>query len=263
MPIELAAATRAKSQADEDLKRFLDIDKPEAVRNVHFTVKQSVEYLEYAKEELRQLEKMYRSKDLTEETEEIILRRQRFQVDSREHFLKEAELSRDQKLKIDLPRQEERVRENASKQAIDLEKARSLAPLTLSQKRLAAAKLKHDHSRSVAKLADLREDRESMVVRAPSDGLVYFGRCDRGQWPAATAMAQKLQKGGVIAPDEVFVTIVEVRPIDIRTTVEEKDLLALTAPGMVNALVTPTVDPEHRLRARLSSVLPVPRARQV
>ena len=128
LPIELAAATRARSQADEDLKRFLELDKPEAVRSVHFTVKQSGEYLEYAKEELRQLEKMYRSKDLTEETEEIILRRQRFQVDSREHFLKEAELLRDQKLKIDLPRQEERLRENAVKQAIDLEKARSLSP---------------------------------------------------------------------------------------------------------------------------------------
>ena len=71
-------------------------------------VKSSREYLDYTKEELRQLEKMYRSKDLTEETEEIILRRQRFQVESREQYLKEAELQRDQKLKVDLPRQEER-----------------------------------------------------------------------------------------------------------------------------------------------------------
>ena len=90
MPVDLAAATRAKTQADEDLKRFFDIEKPDAERTAHFMVKQSGEYLDYAKEELRQLEKMYRSKDLTEETEEIILRRQRFQVDSREHYLKEA-----------------------------------------------------------------------------------------------------------------------------------------------------------------------------
>jgi len=230
LPVDLAAAMRAKTQADEDLKRFFDIDKPDAERTVHFTVKQSVEYLEYAKEELRQLEKMYRSKDLTEETEEIILRRQRFQVDAREHYLKEAELKRDQKLKVDLPRQEERVRENAIKQAIDLEKARTLSPLNLNQKRLTAAKLKHDHSKSVAKLADLRQDREAMTVHAPADGLVYFGRCDRGHWPAAGATGQKLQKGGIIAPDEVFITVVAVRPIDIRATVDEKDLLAMIQP---------------------------------
>jgi HlyD family secretion protein len=259
LPVDLAAATRAKTQADEDLKRFFDIEKPGAERTAHFMVKQSSEYLEYAKEELRQLEKMYRSKDLTEETEEIILRRQRFQVDSREHYLKEAVLQRDQKLKVDLPRQEDRVRESAIKQAIDLEKARSLAPLNLNQKRLTAAKLKHDYSKSVERLADLRQDREAMVVHSPSDGLVYFGRCDRGHWPAAGATAQKLQKGGIIAPDEVFITVVAVRPIGIRATVDEKDLLALTEPGMLKGLVTPTVDPMHRLPVRLSSVLPVAR----
>ncbi len=259
LPVDLAAAARAKTQADEDLKRFFEIDKPEAERTVHFTVKQSREYLEYAKEELRQLEKMYRSKDLTEETEEIILRRQRFQVDSREHYVKEAELQRDRKLKIDLPRQEEHVRENAVKLAIELEKARSLSPLNVSQKRLNVAKLKHDYTKSVAKLADLRQDREAMTVHSPADGLVYYGRSDRGNWPAAGATAQKLQKGGIIAPDEVFITVVAVRPIDVRATVDEKDLLALTEPGMLKGLVTPAVDPGHRLPVRLTSILPVPR----
>jgi hypothetical protein len=259
LPIDLAAATRAKAQADEDVKRFFDIDKPDAERTVQFMVKQSGEFLEYAKEELRQLEKMYRSKDLTEETEEIILRRQRFQVDSREHYLKEAERQREQKLKIDLPRQEERLRESAAKLAIELEKARSLTPLTLNQKRVAAAKLKYDCGRSVAKLAELREDRDAMMVHSPGDGLVYFGRCEAGHWPASAAMAQKLQKGGIIAPDEVFITVVAPRPIDIRVTVDEKDLHALTAPGLPGGVVTTAVDPKHRLAARLSSVLPIPR----
>jgi HlyD family secretion protein len=259
LPIDLAAAARAKTQADEDLKRFFEIDKPEAERTVHFTVKQSRESLEYAKEELRQLEKMYRSKDLTEETEEIILRRQRFQVVAREHYVRQAEFQRDQKLKIDLPRQEEHVRENAVKLAIELEKARSLSPLTLSQKRLSALKLKHDYSKSVAKLADLHQDREAMTVHSPADGLVYYGRSDRGNWPAAAATAQKLQRGGIIAPDEVFITVVAVRPIDVRAAVDEKDLLALTEPGVLKGQVTPAVDPQHRLPVRLTSVLPVAR----
>ena len=127
LPIDLTAAERAKAQADEDLKKFLEIDRSRSERNAQFTVKRSVEFLEYSKEELRQLEKMYRSKDLTEETEEIILRRQRFQVEMGEFNLKEAELRRDQTLKIDLPRQEERLRESAVKQSIDLEKARAAA----------------------------------------------------------------------------------------------------------------------------------------
>jgi multidrug efflux pump subunit AcrA (membrane-fusion protein) len=259
LPVDLAAAERSRTQADEDLKKFLEIDRPQAERNAHFSIKRSTEYLEYSKEELRQLEKMYRSKDLTEETEEIILRRHRFQVETGEFSLKEAELHRDQVLKVDLPRREEQVRENAVKQSIDLAKARALLPLNLNQKRLVLAKLKHDHAKSAEKLADLRHDQDAMTVHAPAAGIVYFGRCERGNWPAAVATAQKLHKGGVIAPDEVFITVVAARPVDVRATVEEKDLAALIQPRELKGLVIPAFDPALRLPARLASVLPVPR----
>jgi hypothetical protein len=221
-------------------------------------VKRSKEFLEYSKEELRQLEKMYRSKDLTEETEEIILRRQRFQVEQGEFSLKDAELRRDQTLKVDLPRREEQVREHAVKQAIDLAKARALFPLSLNQKRLTLAKLKHEHTKSAEKLADLRSDREALAVHAPADGIVYFGRCERGNWSAAAATAQKLRKGGVIAPDEVFITVVVARPIDVRASVDEKDLAALARPAQLSGLVVPAFDPARHLRGRLASILPVP-----
>jgi HlyD family secretion protein len=259
LPIDLAAAERSKTQADEDLKRFLEIDRPNSERSVHFTVKQAGEYLEYSKEELKQLEKMYRSKDLTEETEEIILRRQRFQVEAGEFRKKEAELHRDQTLKIDLPRQEQRVRESAVKQVIDLAKARALLPLIVNQKRLALAKLKHDSTKAAEKLTDLRADREAMTVHSPTDGLVYYGRAERGQWTSLAATAQKLHRGGTIAPDEVFITVVSPRPMDIRATVEEKDLSALTQPGAIRGVVTPIFDPDRRLAARLASVVSVPR----
>ena len=258
LPVDLTAAEHAKTHADEDLKKFLEIDRPQIERNAQFKVKRSVESLEYSKEELRQLEKMYRSKDLTEETEEIILRRQRFEVEVGEFFLKEAELQRNQALKVELPRQEQRVRESALKLTIELEKARALLPLNLNQKRLTLAKLKHDQVKSAEKLADLRRDRDEMTVHAPADGLVYYGRPERGHWSAA-AIAPKLHKGGVIALDEVFITIVALRPIAIRATVDEKDLHALSQPRELKGIVTPTFDPEQRLPARLTGVLPVPR----
>ena len=243
LPVDLASALRAKTQADEDLKKFLEIDRAHSERNAQFMVKRSVEFLEYAKEELRQLEKMYRSKDLTEETEEIILRRQRFQVESGEFSLKDAQLRRDQTLNVDLPRQEQQVRDKAVKLTIDLEKARALLPLNLNQKRVSLAKLRHDHAKSVEKLADLRRDRDRFTVHSPADGLVYYGRCERGQWSPA-AMAPKLRKGGTIAPDEVFMTVVVPRPLDVRASVDEKELYALTDPKELKGFVTPTFDPD-------------------
>jgi multidrug efflux pump subunit AcrA (membrane-fusion protein) len=259
LPVEMAAAERAKSYADEDLKNFAEIERPMSERMAHFNVKSDSEWLEYAREELRQLEKMYRSKDLTEETEEIILRRQRFRIETDEFYLKEAEQQRDLTLKIRLPRDDQRVRENAVKQAIELERARALLPLNLNQKRLALAKLKHDRDKGAEKLAELKSDREAMTVRAPADGLVYYGRPERGHWPSAAGAAQKLHKGGVIPPDEVFITVVAPRPIEIRATVEEKDLAALNRPTELKGRATPASDPDLHLGARLASIVTVPR----
>ncbi len=130
--------------------------------------------------------------------------------------------------------------------------------MNLNQKRLALAKLKHELAKAAEKLADLRHDRDAMTVHAPADGLVYFGRCDHGHWTSAAAVAPKLHKGGTILSDEVFMTIVAPRPVDIRATVNEKDLAALTQRAELKGLVTSTFDPARRLPARLSSVVPVP-----
>jgi multidrug efflux pump subunit AcrA (membrane-fusion protein) len=259
LPIDLTAAERARAEADEDLKRFLEIDRPDAEKMAHFQVKSANEYLEYNKEELRQLEKMYRSKDLTEETEEIILRRTRFQVESSEVRLREAELRRDATLKVDLPRREIKAREAAVRHSLELQKARASLPLTLSQKRLSLAKLRHDHARAVEKLADLRKDRELLTVHTPADGLVYYGRSEHGHWPTAAATGAKLRKGGVIAADEVFITIVAPRPLVVRATVDEKDLHQVSGQSELKGRVIPAANPELSLAAHLTGLVPVPR----
>ena len=81
MPIELAAAEFAKKRADEELKYFLDLGRPQAEKEANLMVKYVKFYLEYAEEELAQLKKMYKSNDLTESTERMILRRQQQQVE--------------------------------------------------------------------------------------------------------------------------------------------------------------------------------------
>src|SRR5262249_45341065 len=92
LPLDLAMAERGKKQADEDLKQFLDVDRAMMASDAEQSVKMATFSLESAREELKQLQKMYRDKDLTEETEEIILKRQRFYVEMYDHFLKESRI---------------------------------------------------------------------------------------------------------------------------------------------------------------------------
>src|SRR5262249_25002586 len=63
-PVEIATAERTKRQADEDLKKFLEVDRPLAEATAENAAKNAQHFLDYAKEELKQLQKMYRNKDL-------------------------------------------------------------------------------------------------------------------------------------------------------------------------------------------------------
>jgi multidrug efflux pump subunit AcrA (membrane-fusion protein) len=255
-PLDLAAADRSKKQADEDLKLFLDVVRPHSEKMAHYQVKSAGQYLEYAKEELRQLEKMYRSKDLTEETEEIILKRQRHAVESAQFYYKTAELERDFTLKTDLPRRQQNLSENAVKQGLSLERAKATLPLTLNQKRLALDKLKYDRGKAEERLAKLKEDRKMMTIKAPADGIVYYGKCSRGTWGTAAMMASKLQRGGIVMPSEVILTIVQPRPLFIRAVVEEKDV-HWVRPDLKGKAV-PVPYPDLKLAAKVGSVSAIP-----
>jgi multidrug efflux pump subunit AcrA (membrane-fusion protein) len=257
-PIDLALAERTKKHADEDLKKFLDLDRPLLTRVVEFQVKNAANFLEYAREELRQLEKMYRSSDLREDTEEIILKRQRNDVEAQAFRLKMAEVRRDETVRIELPRQEQTLRENAEKQTILLDRTRSHTPLTLGQRRLALQKMKYDQERALDRLRKLRRDRELLTVRAPTEGLAYYGRCVRGQWTTASMIASKLQRGGILQPEEVFITIVKPRPLFVRATVDEKELQDLRARQACK--VVPASNPDHKLTAKVVQVSSVPQA---
>jgi len=182
LPIDLAAAERGDTQAREDLKRFTDIEKPFALLAADFELRVVNYYLEDAKDELKQLQKMYRNKDLTEETEEIILKRYRQRVEQMEFYVKQEKLLIEKILKVDLPRREQTVIENAAKAALNLEKSRNVQPLTVRQKALALAKLRYDNDRAKERLRELEQDRAAMTVKAAADGLAYHGRYVRGQW---------------------------------------------------------------------------------
>ena len=147
-----------------------------------------------------------------------------------------------------------------SSRRLDLQKARATLPLTLNQKRLALAKLKHDHRRSAEKLADLRKDREAMIIHAPADGLVYYGRNDAATGRRPRAWLQKLRKGGMVMADEVSSRwSLFARSTSAPRSRRRIYTTSLEPQRAERAASTPAADPAPRLPPGLTSVLPVPR----
>ncbi len=251
-PLDLVVAERAQARAAEDLARFLEIDKPLAILGVAFNQKSSEYSVASAEEELAQLEKMYRDKDLTEETERFILRRNRFAVEMAKYQLKVTAQQNEQTLKVDLPRREVAAVEDAERQKLALDRSKALMPLELGQKRLNRDKLAFEQVKNVEKLSRLERDRQAMTIRSPADGIVYLGKCSRGQWATAAAVAPRLTRGGVIAPKEVVVTVVGPRPAFLRAAVEEKDLEAVH-PG-AEGKASPVGYPDLKFTAKVESL---------
>ena len=255
-PLELASTERDAKAATEDLARFLALGRAQAEEFARFRLRSSEQQLKYSKEELRQLEKMYRDKDLTEETEEMILQRTRFEVESAELNLKRAGVSTETELQFDIPRKEATLREAAEKATLAAEKARGTSGLALEQKRLALAKSERDRAESLRKMRDLRQDRAGMPLKAPRAGLLYMGRLHDGAWSTAAVAAKAVVGQSVQAGDMVF-TVVDPDRVVFHAKIDEQDL-HLLAPGLTGR-VEPTGRPDDEVAVTLESVTAVPR----
>lgn len=255
-PLDLASAERAKRENDEDFKRFLKIDRPMSEKVANYNVETSENYLRNALEELRQLEKMYKADDLTEETEEIVLKRARDAVKRAEFYLEMDKIRRDETLDIRLPRSEETMKQGTVRQDLSLQLAKATLPLLLRRSQLELDKLKTQLGKDKEKLEELEGDRAMMEIKAPTDGVVYYGEFKRGEWSGASTLADKLQPEGSITANSVFMTIVKPRPMVLRVKVPEKQI-HLFRRGL-RGTVEPTGYPDMRLPATVSRIDAIP-----
>ncbi|MFL5329144.1 MAG: HlyD family efflux transporter periplasmic adaptor subunit [Gemmataceae bacterium] len=251
--LEFDSAERSFNNSREDYKKYMEVDKPHLIESVEFSLKASKSHLENQEEELKQLEKMYRSKDLTEETEQIVLKRTRFAVEQAKFSLKSAQLRHDQVLNIDLPRRDKELKDGQERAEINWTKAKETIPLSLEQKKLGLDKAKQERVRSREKYENLKKDRLLFTAKAPTDGIVYYGKCVQGNW---TGSATKLQKGGTVSSEEVFMTIVKPGDLFVRGSVDEKDCRLLEA-GQTCKLTVPAY-PDAKITGVVEKVATVP-----
>jgi multidrug efflux pump subunit AcrA (membrane-fusion protein) len=212
--------------------------------------------LEFEKESLAQLEKMYKSKDLTEETEKIILKRQKFWVEWAELEFKQAEIQRDLIFKVKLPRQEKALTDGLAKAVLALEKAKQTLAPQVNEKEQALVKLRHDQDTLTRQLDNLQKDRQAMTIKAPMAGVVYFGKFHQGKWTNAADLADNLVPNGTIKADQVLMTIMNPKPSVVRILVDEKDIHLIKADMKGKGKVP--FHPDLKLPAKVISVAPLP-----
>jgi HlyD family secretion protein len=254
---DLEAGQRAARVAEEDQKYYIEIERPFTLKSAEYTLKANKDALEYAEEELSQLEKMYKADDITEESEEIVLKRGRNALEGAKFAMISAQLTYNHTMKYAIPRRDEQTNESLRRSLLAWEKSKVDLPMALQRQRLEVERLRMQHSQSEGRLKRMQADREAMTIKSPTDGIVFYGRWVNGRPADSNAFADALRPHGTIQGHQLVVmTVVQPRPVHIRATAPES-LLADLQIGLKGTAV-PTGYPDMKVSAIVDRVSDIP-----
>jgi len=225
---------RNKETLDYFTKTGRALDEEQVAERLD-SAKRSVSYTE---EELKQLLKMYEEDGLTEETEEIILKRQRSAVKSALFNLKRAELSSKWDLETTIPQKAIDLQASFESASLAYETAKLNLPRALEQKRLDVAKAVRDHAEADKKLAELEADQALFALTAPADGLVYYGEIADGNWSLGNTEKFLFEKGSVPGDTPLMTLVPTGSPLALHTSLNQEQRLQLPSDAKGTAEVT-------------------------
>jgi multidrug resistance efflux pump len=227
--IELEAAELANDAAQEGLEYFLNEGRKNTVEDLEYSLESSKQNVDYVREEYEQLKKMYDADDLTEESEEIVLKRALNDLKRAERNLMLTERRIKRTLEVDLDRQEAGLKNTAAKAKIDLEKLQRGQEAKKVLAKVAVAKAEAAVEVAKKELANLNEDRQLLGVASPINGILFWGAANQS-WKGASSVEDAIVIGNNLPTNRTLMTIVSNEKLFIRTNVPER-LINSIKPG--------------------------------
>lgn len=271
LPMQLQSAKMKAEEAAEAWEYFQKTRRDNEIKEANLSLKQAELRLDAEREELVQLEKMYKADDLTENTEEIILKRQREVVKATEITMEMARLAHKRTMEVTLPREAVALERDAQSSAIQLKEHEQNLPRNTELKRIALEDARVGAKRAEEAFTKLQKDTDFFELKAPADGYFYYGTIQDGRWSTGDAV-KGLVVDGVIGSKRPFAAFVpSAGPMVLEAFVDEatfrqlKPEIAgfatltgradLSFPVKLNKLVS-VPSTEGRYRVTLSAQLP-------
>lgn len=182
LPMQLQIAKIKAEEAGEAWEYFKKVRCEADITRANLMLKQSELRLDGEREELKQLEKMYKADDVTENTEEIIMKRQRESVKAAEIGLALTKISHQRQMEVSLPREAVALEREAGNSAIGFKEQEQNIPRSLELKRIALEDARVGAKRGAENLAKLQAEKGQFVIKAPADGWFYYGTMQDGRW---------------------------------------------------------------------------------
>lgn len=253
--LEKAAAQRSRKQARQKFDNYMGIDRDREVLVAEFSLKSSQSSLDNATEELNQLEQMYEEDGLTEESEEIVLKRAKQAVEFAKFRFEGTQITSERSIKQTIPQKEANEKDALERAELAYQKSmRNLVDARVRQD-IEIAQKRNRFKDEQTKMEEMRNERKQMVLQAPNAGVVLHGKLTRSK---LSDKPSTLKKGSKVNVDQVILTVVNPTKLQVRVDLDEKHL-ALVKPG-VKCKVVPKPFSKLNLKGTVKSVSNVPYA---
>lgn len=218
-----AIAKLAWKTAREDYDYYKEVQVPEREKDLVYSERSAGYSLEYAKDELDQLQQMYTEDELTEESEAIVLKRSQRTVEAAERGLERLKRSVKRSREFTHPRGDQRREILFERAKMTFERSRITLPIAKDKAELAVAKSKIDLEKKIESFAEMQADRKKMTIVSPVSGFMFYGKAKRGKWGAG-AGSRDLKVDDKLKAKAVVMTIVDNAQLLVRCSVGEADI---------------------------------------
>lgn len=246
----------AHDRAKEALDYFTTTGRALQIDDAKENLKRAERSLSYQEEELKQLLKMYEEDGITEETEEIILKRQKASVESAKFSLIKAKESTQWEIEKSIPRQAVDLRRAYEQAKLAYETGQLNLPRTFSEKELAVAKSKRANIAADKDLAELEADEQFFGIKAPEDGVVYYGTIKDGSWSVGETSKFLFKDGSVPVGKTFMVLVPDKTPLSAYGQLTQGQFLAVPADATGSLMIDGSKEARYPVKIRKMANVP-------
>jgi hypothetical protein len=251
--LDKAKAKRTRDIAQQEYDNYQKVDRERQIKQAKFSLEASEFSLESATEEFRQLEQMYKEDDLTEESEEIVLRRAKRAMKTAAFALERAKIQFERTTQQTVPRGDASQEESLARAMLEYEKSMRTMAIDKQTRELKLQQSRDKLEDQAETLQELRAERKKVVLKSDIDGIFLYGKLTRSKLPAKPV---ELSKGGTVSGSQIIGTVVDPTRLQIRVDLPE-ERYSLVRKG-VGCKVVPKGMPNVRLDGQVKSVSLVP-----
>lgn len=208
--LKIESAERALARAEEALEHFRKVDRDERIRRSELNLESSKHSIQDQKEELEQLEKLYKGNDLAKESQDIVLDRSRRRLRVSEERYEMQKRDHERLKTVIIPRREEDLVHALENAKLAHKSATDSNLNGMAEQDMKLERAVRDMESKEERLEELKGDAERLVLKAPHGGKIVIGGAGGNN-----SVSQGLEIGDEVAKGQVLVSVVDTAKLEV------------------------------------------------